>query len=84
MRENQERMSKNQSIPHIDEHDQIGIVKWFSEEKGFGFIKRSTGEDDVFVHRAHVDGGLLKTGEQVRCDVTVGDKGPRAVNVVRA
>jgi CspA family cold shock protein len=61
-----------------------GTVKWFSDQKGFGFI---TGEDgkDVFCHFSAIqtDGfKTLKDGQKVTFDVTMGEKGLRAANVV--
>lgn len=60
-----------------------GTVKWFSDQKGYGFI---TGEDgkDVFVHYSglNMEGfKTLKEGQNVEYDVTDGDKGPQATNV---
>ena len=60
-----------------------GTVKWFSAEKGFGFI---TGEDgtDVFVHFSSIQSDGFKTldeGQKVEFEVTQGDKGPQASNV---
>ena len=60
-----------------------GTVKWFSDQKGYGFI---TGEDgkDVFVHYSglNMEGfKTLKEGQNVVYDVTDGDKGPQATNV---
>ena len=60
-----------------------GTVKWFSDEKGFGFISREDGED-VFVHHTGIAGEgyrSLKEGAQVEFDVTQGQKGPNATNV---
>jgi len=62
-----------------------GTVKWFNEAKGYGFI---TGEDgkDVFVHFSSIQGDGFKTlaeGQAVSFEIEVGDKGPRAVNVVK-
>jgi CspA family cold shock protein len=62
-----------------------GTVKWFNEAKGYGFI---TGEDgkDVFVHFSSIQGEGFKTlaeGQAVSFEIEVGDKGPRAVNVVK-
>ncbi len=62
-----------------------GTVKWFNETKGYGFI---TGEDgkDVFVHFSSIQGEGFKTlaeGQAVSYEIEVGDKGPRAVNVVK-
>lgn len=61
-----------------------GTVKWFNNQKGYGFI---TGEDgkDVFVHFSglQMDGfKSLNEGENVEYDVTEGEKGPQATNVV--
>jgi CspA family cold shock protein len=60
-----------------------GSVKWFNDEKGYGFIARETG-DDVFVHFSaiNMDGRrTLKEGQAVTFEVTSGQKGPQAANV---
>ena len=60
-----------------------GTVKWFSDEKGFGFISQESGED-VFVHHSGILGSGLKSlteGQQVEFDVTQGQKGLQASNV---
>jgi CspA family cold shock protein len=60
-----------------------GIVKWFNEKKGFGFIAQEDGED-VFVHYTGiVSSGFksLKEGDRVTFDIEEGEKGPAAVNV---
>ncbi|MDZ7360229.1 MAG: cold shock domain-containing protein [candidate division KSB1 bacterium] len=62
-----------------------GTVKWFNEAKGYGFIKRQTGED-VFVHFKSIIGEgfrTLKEGEEVEFDVEQGPKGLQAKNVTR-
>jgi cold shock protein len=62
-----------------------GIVKWFNDRKGFGFIERE-GDDDVFVHHSAISGSGFKTlveGDQVTFDVEQGAKGPSAQNVTR-
>ena len=60
-----------------------GIVKWFNNAKGYGFIQRSTGED-VFVHFSAVVAQGFKSlaeGDQVEFEVTRGPKGLQATNV---
>ena len=62
-----------------------GTVKWFSDEKGFGFIAPSDGSKDVFVHHSAVQGGGFKTlaeGQTVSYEVEQGPKGPSASQVV--
>jgi CspA family cold shock protein len=61
-----------------------GTVKWFSDEKGFGFITPDEGTDDLFVHQSAIVGEgfrSLSEGAKVSYDSESGDKGPRAVNV---
>ena len=62
-----------------------GVVKWFNNEKGFGFISVE-GEGDVFVHFSAITGEgykSLEEGQSVQFDVVEGAKGPQADNVVR-
>ena len=61
-----------------------GIVKWFNEAKGFGFIEQ-TGGPDVFAHFSAITGSGFKTltdGQHVEFTVTQGQKGPQAENIV--
>jgi len=60
-----------------------GIVKWFSDKKGFGFIKQEDGKN-VFVHHSSLNGNGFKSlyqGDRVKFDVEQGAKGPAATNV---
>ena len=62
-----------------------GVVKWFNNEKGFGFISVE-GEGDVFVHFSAITGEgykSLEEGQSVQFDVVEGAKGHQAANVVR-
>lgn len=60
-----------------------GVVKWFNDSKGFGFIERE-GAPDVFVHFRAINGSghrSLAEGQRVSFEVTEGQKGPQAENV---
>lgn len=62
-----------------------GVVKWFNNEKGFGFISVE-GEGDVFVHFSAITGEgykSLEEGQSVQFEVVEGAKGPQAANVVK-
>lgn len=62
-----------------------GVVKWFNDAKGFGFIEQDNGVD-VFVHFSSVQGDGFKSlaeGDSVTFDVVQGAKGPQAANVVK-
>ena len=63
-----------------------GVVKWFNDGKGYGFITPDAGERDCFVHYSAIqtDGfRSLKEGERVEFDLVDGDKGPAAENVAK-
>jgi len=60
-----------------------GVVKWFSDKKGYGFIEQEEGAD-VFVHHTGIDGSGFKSlqeGDRVTFDIEEGNKGSSAVNV---
>ncbi|HFI0150087.1 TPA: cold-shock protein [Streptococcus suis] len=62
-----------------------GTVKWFNAEKGFGFIAQENGPD-VFVHFSEIQTDGFKTldeGQKVTFDVTEGQRGPQASNIVK-
>jgi cold shock protein len=62
-----------------------GTVKWFNADKGFGFIEVE-GRDDVFVHYSAINGAGFKTldeGDRVSFEITKGNRGDQAVNVVK-
>ena len=63
----------------------VGKVKWFSAEKGYGFIERESG-DDVFVHFSAIQDEGFKTlaeGQEVEFEIVEGARGPQAANVVK-
>ncbi len=63
-----------------------GSVKWFNNEKGFGFITRGDGQKDCFVHHSAIQGSGYKSlneGDKVEFDVVQGQKGPAAENVTK-
>lgn len=74
------RLRGAQEVIHLK-----GTVKWFNAEKGYGFIQVEQG-NDVFVHYSAITGDGFKTleeGQQVEFDITQGNRGPQAANVVK-
>lgn len=62
-----------------------GTVKWFDESKGYGFITKEDGTD-IFVHYSSIQGSGFKSlveGDSVSFDVEEGERGPKAINVVK-
>jgi cold shock protein len=80
-------------MPHLQiiEHRGVGMrtagtVKWFNDEKGFGFITPENGSKDCFVHHTAIQGSGFKSlsdGDRVEFDLVEEPKGPKAMNVVR-
>jgi CspA family cold shock protein len=63
-----------------------GTVKWFNDQKGYGFITPSDGSKDCFVHHSAIQGSgfrSLAEGEEVEFEIVEGTKGPAAENVTR-
>lgn len=64
-----------------------GIVKWFNDAKGYGFIRTDGSDADIFVHYSAIDGDGFKTlaeGQKVLFELVEGPKGPLASNVTKA
>jgi CspA family cold shock protein len=70
----------------VQAHMATGTVKWFNDEKGYGFITPDEGDRDLFVHHTGINGSGFKTlqeNSKVSYDEESGDKGPKAVNVTK-
>ena len=65
---------------------QIGTVKWFNNEKGYGFATPDDGSKDVFVHYSAIQTEgyrSLNEGDRIEFGIEMGDKGPKAVEVTK-
>ncbi len=63
-----------------------GTVKWFNDQKGYGFITPEDGSKDLFVHHSAIQGDgfkSLRDGQAVEFEVSQGPKGPQATNVTK-
>jgi CspA family cold shock protein len=72
------------STQHVEDQMATGTVKWFSDDKGFGFITPDEGSKDLFVHQSGIDADgfrSLSEGAKVSYNTEASDKGPRAVDV---
>jgi CspA family cold shock protein len=61
-----------------------GIVKWFNEKKGYGFILSDDGDDDLFVHHSEIQSegrATLNEGQKIEYEIGEGEKGPCAIKV---
>lgn len=58
-----------------------GTIKWFDQEKGYGFIQQAGGGNDLFVHHSQTDGYALNDGDSVEYEIGQGPKGPCATKV---
>jgi CspA family cold shock protein len=70
----------------VEENMATGTVKWFNDDKGFGFITPEDGGKDLFVHHSDIQSDgfrSLQEGAKVNFEVGSGDKGPKALNVTQ-
>ena len=58
-----------------------GTIKWFNDDKGYGFIQQDEGGKDLFVHHSETEGYALNEGDAVEFEIGEGQKGPCATKV---
>jgi cold shock protein len=78
------RTARSHQSKEVEMSTQTGIVKWFNEAKGFGFIKPDSGGNDVFAHFSQIESSGFKTlaeNQRVEFEVTQGQKGPQASRI---
>src|SRR5881409_3059702 len=78
------RLSRSQFTTRRRTDMATGTVKWFNDDKGFGFVTPDEGGKDLFVHHTGINASGFKSlaeGAKVSFDAEAGDKGPKAVNV---
>jgi cold shock protein len=84
VRQSVHRDSQGPGTRRKGQHVPTGTVKWFNDEKGYGFITPDDGDRDLFVHYSGIDGQGFKSlaeNSKVEYEEETGDKGPKAVNV---
>ena len=81
-------MSDSINAPDVQSNPtETGVVKWFNDAKGFGFVTPDNGGEDLFAHFSSIQMNgfkTLKEGQKVNFEITQGPKGKQAVNITAA
>lgn len=80
-------MSDTSTTPQENTDKLIGVVKWFNDTKGFGFITPDNGGEDLFAHFSSINMNgfkTLKEGQRVAFEIAQGPKGKQALNITKA